>query len=284
MRWLSLGRDRRKACFLLLLRLQDPQWFSIESLASNALQVDVAVEVSISQELLTKIIRSVTPEAVLVGGQSLAFWVSRYSIQLPEEFRVGAISDDADFLGSRSDVAAIAKSVAGTPEYTPQRILSALVGQVRIPVSEHEYVNVDVLHRLVGPRPEDVRARAARVTVDNVDFFVMHPFDVFVSRIANLAVLPEKQNSQGVEQAKLAILVARHFIEEVAKNPDDGQKHALRLIERVVKLAKQGHGQKVTRDFEIDFRGAIPGYSITSENFNQIRYPQILAELNPFAR
>lgn len=241
------------------------------------------VEVSISQELLTKILRSVTPEAVLVGGQSLAFWVSHYGIQLPKEFQVGAISDDADFLGSRDDLAAIAKSVASTPEYTSLKIISSLVGQVKIPVSKLEYVNVDVLHRLVGLSPSDVRARAARVTVDNVDFLVMHPFDVFVSRIENLAILAEKQNSQGVEQAKLAISVVRHFIEEVAGNPNNGQKHARRLIERVVKLAKKGHGRKVTRDFGIDFRGAIPSYSITSEKFKEIRYPQILAELRPVA-
>ncbi|WP_341743262.1 hypothetical protein [Azonexus hydrophilus] len=241
------------------------------------------VEVSIPKELLTKILKSVTPEAVLVGGQSLAFWVSYYGIQLPEEFQVGAISDDADFLGGRADLAAIAKSVASTPEYTSLKVISSLVGQVKIPVSKLEYVNVDVLHKLVGLNSGDVRERATRVTVDNVDFLVMHPFDVFVSRIENLAVLAEKQNSQGVEQAKLGVLVARHFIEEIARNPDNGQKHALRLIERVVKLAKKGHGRKVTRDFGIDFRGAVPGYSITSEKFKEIRYPQILAELRPVA-
>lgn len=239
------------------------------------------VEVSISPELLTKVLRSVTPEAVLVGGQSLAFWVSHYDIQLPQEFQVGAISDDADFLGGRDDLVAIAKSVASIPEYTSPKIISSLVGQVKIPVSKIEYVNVDVLHKLVGLNPDAVRARAARVTVNNVAFFVMHPFDVFVSRIENLAVLAEKQNSQGVEQAKLGIAVIRHFIEEVAKNPEEGQKHAMRLIEQVVKLAKKGHGRKVTRDFEIDFRGAIPSYTITSEKFKKIRYPQILVELQP---
>lgn len=244
---------------------------------------ETEVEVSIPQDLLEKILASVTPNAVLVGGQSLAFWVSHYGIQLPPQFQVGAISDDADFLGGREDVTAIARRVDGIPEYTSQRFLSALVGQIKIPLSRHEYVNVDVLHRLVGLTPQSVRERASIATVGGSDFLVMHPIDVFLSRIENLAQLAEKQNPQGIEQAKLGVLVARNYIEEIAKDQPDGQKHGLKVIEYVVKVAKSGAGHKVSRDFGIDFRGAIPGYAITIEAFHEVRYPQILQELPPSA-
>lgn len=245
---------------------------------------ETQVEVSIPQDLLEKILASVTPNAVLVGGQSLAFWVSHYGVQLPPQFQVGAISDDADFLGGREDVTSIARRVDGIPEYTSQRFMSALVGQVKIPLSRLEYVNVDVLHRLVGLTAQSVRERASIVTVGSTEFLVMHPLDVFLSRIENLAQLADKQNPQGIEQAKLGVLVAHNYIEEIAKELPDGQKHALKTIEYVVKVAKSGAGRKVSRDFGIDFRGAIPGYAIIVEAFHKVRYPQILQELQPPAK
>lgn len=240
---------------------------------------EAAVEVSIHQELLERILASVTPDAVLVGGQSLAFWVAHYGIELPARFQIGAISDDADFLGSREDIKAIARTMGGIPEFTSQRSLSALVGQVKIPLSPAEFVNVDVLHRLVGLPAQAVRERASAVKVGNAEFLAMHPVDVFLSRIENLAQLTAKQNPQGIEQARLGVLVARRYIEEIAGTPEVGEKHALKMIEYVVKVAKSGAGRKVTQAFGIDFRGAIPGYTITSEPFHKYRHPQILLEL-----
>jgi hypothetical protein len=242
---------------------------------------DTPAEVSISQDLLERILASATHDAVLVGGQSLAFWVARYDIKLPEQFLVGAISDDADFLGNRNDVKSIAAQTNGVPEYPPKRAITALVGQVRIPLSPTAYVNVDVLHSLIGLSAADVRKRASLVTIGHTTFSVMHPMDVFLSRIENLATLKEKQTPPGIEQAKLGVLVARHFIEETANSQEMGQKEAGKLIEYVVKVAKTGAGRRVSRDYGVDFRAGIPGYVINSESFQKIRYPQILGEINP---
>lgn len=239
------------------------------------------VEVSIPQDLLERILASVTPSAILVGGQSLAFWVSHYQIELPPQFCVGAISDDADFLGRREDIAAIARRVSGVPSYMSPRSMPALVGQVKIHITRSGFVNVDVLQRLVGPNNDRVRGNAMTVKVGRVEFLVMHPIDVFLSRVENLAQLADKQNPQGVEQAKLAIEVIRRHIETVAQDPKIGQKHALKIIEYVVTVAKSGAGRKLAREFGIDFRGGIPAYAITVEAFHRHRYPQILQELQP---
>jgi hypothetical protein len=150
-------------------------------------------EIAISQAQLAKILSGVTPGAVLVGGQALAFWVTNYDVAMPKAL-AGAISDDADFLGSRADVTAIAKAARGIPTFASRNIITALVGQVKIPVSSSEFVNVDVLHNLVGLDPEKVRNHAAEVTWRDVTFHVMHPLDVLQSRIENLAKLRSKQN------------------------------------------------------------------------------------------
>jgi len=275
--WLSPVSARRKACSSSRLLLLRPRPFGTEPSALT----EVAVEVSVPQDLLEKILSSTTPEAVLVGGQSLAFWVSRYSIDLPPQFQVGAISDDADFLGSKADIQAIACGTHGKAEYASGKLITALVGQVTIPLSPAEYVNVDVLYKVIGPAADDVRKRASEVSIGKANFLVMNPMDVFVSRVCNLSRLREKQNPQGIEQTKLGIAVAREYIEEVAAIEPDGQDHAIKLIEHVYKLAKSGDGHRVTRDFGIDFRGAIPKYAIKVEKFLEIRYPQILRELTP---
>lgn len=235
-------------------------------------------EVPINQELLTKVLAGISPDSVLVGGQALAFWVSHYGVQLPAVFS-GAISDDADILGQRADVLEIAKRVHGAPELASGRVISALVGQVRIPVRTGEYVNVDVLHKLVGVEPDKVRERASEVTLGDITFLVMHPIDVLHSRIENLAKLKDKQTPQGIEQAKLSLLVANRYTQECAAEGDDGQRHATKVIEHIVSIAKSSAGRRTARDFGIDFLVALPVFAIQAEQFRTIRWPQILKEL-----
>lgn len=204
---------------------------------------------------------------------------SHYSVKLPSPILLGAISDDADFLGNKEDLTAIAKAVGGVPEFTSSRFVSALVGQVKIRITPLEFVNVDVLHKLVGLDAAVVRQRAATATLGATEFRVMHPIDVFQSRIENLAQLHNKQTPEGIEQAKLAVLVADQFVREVAETGDEGQRHASKIIEHIVSIAKSGAGRKAAREFGVDFRGALPGYAIKSDKFRQIRWPQILTEV-----
>lgn len=235
-------------------------------------------EVPISEELLKKVLASLSEDSVLVGGQALAYWVSYYGVQLPSQMS-GAISDDADILGSREDVLAIASKTHGISELQPQRSLSALVGHVTIPISETTYVNVDVLHRLVGVKSEQVREHASEVELEEVKFRVMHPIDVLISRTENLAILSGKQNDEGVTQMRLAIMVMAQYVREVFEYPDDGERHAMKVIEKVVSIAKTGSGRKCSRDFGISFVDALPGFLIVNPSFREIRWPQILSEL-----
>jgi hypothetical protein len=235
-------------------------------------------EVPISEELLKQVLASLSKDSVLVGGQALAYWVSYYGVQLPSQMP-GAISDDADILGSREDVLAIASKTHGLSELQPQRSLSALVGHVTIPVSETTYVNVDVLHRLVGVKSEQVREHASEVQLEEVKFRVMHPIDVLISRVENLAILSDKQNNEGVTQMRLAIMVMAQYVREVFEYPDDGERHAMKVIEKVVSIARTGSGRKCSRDFGISFVDALPGFLIVNPSFRKIRWPQILSEL-----
>lgn len=153
--------------------------------------------------------------------------------------------------------------------------MSALVGQVTIELANDQFLNVDVLHKIVGVRADCVKRRAEDVDLDGLKFKVMHPIDVLQSRIWNLATLKDKQNEMGMLQTELAVQVVRRYIAAIAA---DHEKLALKAVEKVVDMAKSSAGRRVA-SFDIDFTFAIPARSIRSEDFHRTRWPRLLDEL-----
>ncbi|WP_201524878.1 hypothetical protein, partial [Bordetella pseudohinzii] len=202
-------------------------------------------EVAITATLLEKIASGLGPDAILVGGQALATWVAFYRIDAYEHLVGPSISDDADFLGVRSNVMEIATTTHGTSVFPTPREITALVGQVHIPVSQTEFVNVDVLHRIVGLDAAAIRNNAQTLQIGDAALRIMSPLDILVSRVENLRKLEDKRNSQGIMQARLAIPVVRaHILEYLNANEE---KPAISLIERVAKIAKSAAGRMATR-------------------------------------
>ena len=111
---------------------------------------DDSKESAISLAQLERLLSKVDQNTVLVGGQALAFWVDRYGVSLPPDVFAEGISKDADFLGNRNLVRKIAVGVHGTASYPPRRAITALVGQVTIPLADNEYLNVDIIDHVVG--------------------------------------------------------------------------------------------------------------------------------------
>ncbi|CAM2158996.1 Nucleotidyl transferase AbiEii toxin, Type IV TA system (plasmid) [Pararobbsia alpina] len=235
-------------------------------------------EVAISAELLEQALSSVAADAVLVGGQALAVWVSHYGLNASVELEPGVpISLDADFLGQRVDVDSIAKKVRGKALFPAQRAITALVGQIEVSTGESEYVNIDVIHRVVGLEPDEIRRRASSLTWGDVCFQVMHPLDVLASRVENLKQLADKQNADGAAQARLAVLVAREYVLE--RLSDGDEKIALKAIERIATIAKSAAGRTASRDYGVDFRVGIPADAVKNEAFRNQRFPRLREEL-----
>lgn len=227
---------------------------------------------------LERLLSNVDQATVLVGGQALVFWVDRYGVTVPPDRLAEGISSDADFLGNRRTVSNLADGMCGKASYPSQRAITALVGQVTIPLNDDEFLNVDVIGRVVGIDADAVQKRALEAQLGSVKFRVMHPLDVLQSRIENLARLPDKQTTEGVDQAKLSVAVARAYIEAIAAEPD-GQRLALKAIEHVVRIGKSSAGRKASREFGIEFLPAIPAHVIKNESFLAQRWPRIIKEL-----
>lgn len=160
--------------------------------------------------------------------------------------------------------------------------MTAIAGQVIIRLDQNEFLNIDVIHRVVGIDANAIRERALQAEFEGVSFRVMHPLDVLKSRIENLATLQDKQTPEGITQAKLSLQVANKFITRIADHID-GQKSALKAIEAIITIAKSSAGCKCAREFGIDFFQAIPRNAIKDEQFHQMRWPRLVKELDKCA-
>lgn len=236
---------------------------------------------------LERLLRAAGDDLVLVGGQALAFWVQRYDLVLPAD--VVAISADTDFLAAsaadRAAVLRMAEALQGKTQFPSRRALTALVGQAFLDINDDEFINVDVVFRIVGLTQEQVRKRAVRVEVDAARFSVMHPLDVLRSRLANLYQLIEKQNPKGVMQLALGIDVAREFLREEAKAPQ-ARATAVRsplqpFVSEIERLAHEDAGRKVAKRFGLHVADAIDASLIPAGPFWERKWPELSPLMSP---
>ena len=215
-------------------------------------------------------------DAVLVGGQAVAFWVSFFNVPVPPELG-SYVTKDSDFLGDRMDVARMASGTQGAASYPHKRGLTALVGQVRIDLSGDKYLNIDVLHRIVGfDDGNGIRRRAQEVALGRARFKVMHPLDCLRSRLENLHKVTEKRGAAGAAQAELAARIVGRYLESVLEAGKE--RLALKAIEGVAKMAFGAAGRFAFGNFGVDPLEAVPLRLVSNRRFLDVRWPQIQAQ------
>jgi hypothetical protein len=107
---------------------------------------------------------------------------------------------------------------------------------------------------------------------------VIHPIDVLESRIQNLHLLAEKRTKTGIAQAVLAVDVARAFIRRTIA--EQGERSALKLLERVVTIAGETAGLRVHLKFDVEPLNAVPLDDFrTTVALHSGRWPEALAEI-----
>ena len=233
--------------------------------------------------LVKRLLGAADDTEVLVGGQALSVWIVRYGLPLPTDLPV--ITRDTDFLtqsaGATASVENFARAINGKASFPRRLDLTALVGQVELAVSDESYINVDVIFKLVGLDPAKVLARAVRVELPGaITFLVMHPFDLLKSRLANLHELREKQNDKGAAQLRLAIAVARAYLQEQAARypPTEtgaGRSPIQTLVSEIEKLAIDDAGRKVAKRWGVHVADAIDPSLIPSGAFWTRKWPTL---------
>jgi len=236
-------------------------------------------EGAVSEELLDRILELAGTGMILVGGQALAFWSSYYKLPLPRS----AVTKDVDLLGTRDDVARLAKGLQGEAIFPQKSSITLLAGQIRLGISADEYVNIDVLMRVYGEStPGSIENRAVTAAIPGGPFRVLHPIDVLRGRLDNTYKLTEKQDEHGLAQLRLGIQVARAFLQDIAAHPVATAQAAsrpivMRHIKRIEAMALSDAGRKVAKRYAIHVADAIdPRVVAHVKGFATTRLPQIL--------
>lgn len=245
-------------------------------------------EAILPREVIERVLDAAGTELIVVGGQSLAFWMDRYGISMPAGFSY--VSRDLDLLAPSADASAdvrrLARALGGRAVLPRRRMaITALVGQAVKDVSADEFFNVDVLHRVYGAGPA-VRSRAVDVRrPDGLRFRVMHPLDVLKSRVDNLHGLPEKRNELGVAQLVAAIEVARAFQREAAREEHAKRRSSnLRHAAFIEKIAKADAGRKVARRHGIHVADAVEADAVSTRSFHEQALPRLARLMSPARR
>jgi hypothetical protein len=229
---------------------------------------------------IDRILRACGTDALLVGGQALAFWVVHYDIEL-----VGVLSrvitTDADYIGTAAVARKLQRSL-GKPWKVREGTLDDASGQVAkvyAKVADGGVKQVDFLSGIVGLDTDAIRRRAPEVTLaDGTRVSVLHPMDVLESRLRNLESIPAKRNEFGVAQARLAVSVVRAFTEDFMAEGND-PRLLRQAVKRVVKMALETRLANVAFTYDIDVIAALPAERIRYPRFHELQWPNVLARL-----
>lgn len=191
-----------------------------------------AGDATLSPTDIDRILRSVGEGPVLVGGQALAFWMDRYGLAP----RGGAITHDADLLGSAQDAQALALALRARLLLPDPERLTSLVAQIRLPAPDGQARNIDTLHLLYTidglRKSRTFTARVWRQAVrmrlaDGSTLRVMAPLDVLESRAHNAVGLFEDKGPHVLTQLRWAMEVARIALDRLSGTRDGEADHHL---------------------------------------------------------
>jgi len=223
-------------------------------------------------------LQKATQPAILVGGQSLTFWVDFFKIPVPKS-NTPYLTQDADVLATKHDARIFATELHGTlnipkpDDHTPNTAI------VTYKTPDGRTLFVDFMGTLIGLTNEEIRKTAVEFEHQEYGFIhILHPTLVLKSRIVNLHRLQSKRNTNGIEQARLAVLVAKAFFENYVLLGMAGTRPDRYLIDRVVwlgKLALSDAGMYVFTQWGIDVMGAAPKNLITNKIFHAEHWPRL---------
>lgn len=220
--------------------------------------------------------------AVLVGGQSLTFWVDFFKISIPK-IDTPYLTQDVDVFATKHDAQIVARELHGTfatPSLDNVTPNTAIVTYV---TPDGRKLFVDFMGNLIGLRNEEIRKTAVEMEHPEYGLIrVLHPTLVLKSRIVNLHRLAQKRNSNGVEQARLAVPVVKAFLEYYAGNGMAGAKPDKFLIDRIMwlhDLALTDAGKFVYAEWGIDVMQAASMDIVQNKDFHTQQKPRMEAEI-----
>jgi hypothetical protein len=218
-------------------------------------------EAPLDASTVDRLLAHLGADMVLVGGQALAFWMSRFGIDADGV----AISNDGDALGTVERATQLAASLQARLELPARTSRTAIVAQLRLPGPDGGARNIDVLHQLytiAGSRKSAEFTR--RVIAGSIEIEwqpgrairVMEPFDVLESRAQNAVGLFDDKGPHVVTQVRWAVLVAREALLRLAQGQGSTERLGNKL-QRVYVLARSQVGKRLLSERGVELLEAV---------------------------
>lgn len=229
------------------------------------------------------VIQAAVEDSVLVGGMAVNLWANAYGI----ESRIPHLTGDIDFFGDRLAIEESAEKLRAAGEHVTEYLATlddATSNSGKLSVAakapDVEPAGIDFMARIDGLSTDDIVSKAIPVQLGEATVLVMHPILLLENKINNLALYPNKRNSAGVEQARLAIEIARRFLENHARNED--RRATLLLVERVARAAGREAACFAAKAFQLPMLDVLPDESTLRDvdaSLVDVRLPQIRAHV-----
>jgi len=236
-------------------------------------------KLALSEAEVDEILRASGRIAIVVGGQALAIWAKFYQLEIPAMLAAG-VTRDADFIGN-ADTALLVQGALGNKDWKFHQVRSGTLSPVAARLtleSARGTKEIDFLNSILGVHIDDLRSRAVPVALsDGYVVTVLHPLDVFASRLHNLAELTEKRNAKGVGQAALALRIAGAFLRDTIARGKE--REVFGQIERLRDIVTEPSIAAVCRGFGFEVLACVPLAQVTNENFKTRRWPQIRRDI-----
>lgn len=234
-------------------------------------------EIALTSEEVAEILTHCGDTALLVGGQALAFWATRYAVT-PVGLLAAAVTSDVDFIGSAKVAANLGRSLgwqlwvpAPNDPTTQVAKLSKIVPGVGIK-------RIDFLSAILGLQTNRVEQRAAKVTFPNgARVRVMHPLDVLESRLRNIMILPSQQTAARVAQASLAISVTGSYLRALVEEGME-KRIVYDAMERIAKISLNRRLAEVCVQHDLNPLQAVSTATTSGDEPMSRRWQQIVKQ------
>jgi hypothetical protein len=208
---------------------------------------------------------------VLVGGQSLSFWVDHYDIPIPKT-DTPYLTQDADFLAGKNDAIAISKLLGGDIKLATLDDNTPNIATLVFKGSTGNRLLIDFLGIIVGVDEGEIRKFAVPVERGEWRLNLLHPILCLKSRISNLSSLPSKRNKNGIEQARVSVDVAKHYLRD--RINEGNVRAALKTANQIAELAQSKAGLYVWEKYGIDVLESVDPQLIPVEKFQKVEWPR----------
>ena len=234
---------------------------------------------------LTEVFQALQEEdldAVIVGGQAVNLWASRYSQTEPELRQyLPFASQDLDFYGGRVEAALCGEILGGETILNSSFDPSPNAGVVLLERAQGR-LRIDFLASVYGLNESEIMETAIPFRLggegNHRQMRVLHPVLCLEGKLSSLRGLPQA-GRQDLKHLRISICCVRAFLKE--RLPQFSARAGLKLVERVLSSATREDGLRAWYDHEVCVESAVPKEILSEltdekwQRFSEIRLPQI---------